>query len=87
MRESELQSKIIAELTKAGWYVVKLIQTNRNGIPDLLCLRNSEAVFIEVKAGINKPSPLQVYVMEKLTNQKFKTLIAHNLNDIHILCR
>jgi Holliday junction resolvase len=51
-----------------GWMAIKLIQTNTNGIPDLMCLREGQCVFVEVKAKGKKSSPLQVYVQEKLRN-------------------
>lgn len=35
MREAELQSKITKQLESAGWLVVKVIQCNKNGWPDL----------------------------------------------------
>ena len=37
--ESAIQSKVIKELEAHGWYVVKLVQTNKNGIPDLIRIR------------------------------------------------
>ena len=33
--EKDIQAKIIAKMEAHGWYVVKLIQTNKNGIPDI----------------------------------------------------
>lgn len=87
MRESILQAKIIKALESAGWFVVKLIQTSKNGIPDLLCLKNKEVVFIEVKAEKNKPSPLQMYVMGKIKEQNVKTIIAYDLKDINAIIK
>jgi len=37
-------------LIDQGWTVVKLIQTNHNGMPDLMCLKQGKTFFIEVKA-------------------------------------
>ncbi len=47
--ESKIQARIIKRLEAEGYYVVKLILTNKPGIPDLLCLKNGKASFIEVK--------------------------------------
>jgi len=33
MTESKFQSLIIKKYESLGWYVIKLITTNRNGIP------------------------------------------------------
>lgn len=49
-----------------GYYVVKLILTNKPGIPDLLCLKNGKAFFIEIKRPGEKPCPLQDYRINEL---------------------
>ena len=49
----------MAKLTQEGWLCVKLIKTSVNGIPDLLCLKNGNAMFIEVKQPDGKLSELQ----------------------------
>lgn len=62
MLESKVQSKKIKELEKEGWFVLKLVRTNQNGIPDILALRPGPNVkFIEVKAPGKKPTPLQEF--------------------------
>ena len=33
MREQAIQSKLIKRLESEGYYVIKLIKTNKNGIP------------------------------------------------------
>ena len=58
-------------MTKEGWLCVKLIKTNLNGIPDLLCLRNNEAVFIEVKQPTGTLSEIQKYRIKQLKEQGF----------------
>ena len=35
MTEQQIQSKRIKQLESEGYYVLKLIKTNKNGIPDL----------------------------------------------------
>ena len=59
MLEKNIQTKIIAKLKTEGWLCVKLIKTSVNGIPDLLCLKNGESMFIEVKQPDGKLSELQ----------------------------
>ena len=71
MLESKLQSKVIAKYELLGYYVIKLEKTNKNGIPDLLCIKNGECFFIEVKQKGKKPRPLQLYRIDEL--QKFNT--------------
>ena len=65
-------SRIIKRLEAEGYYVVKLILTNKPGIPDLLCLKNGKALFIEVKRPKEKPRPLQEYRMNELRNLGFE---------------
>jgi Holliday junction resolvase len=62
MTEQQIQSKLIKELEAQGYYVIKLIKTNKNGIPDILAIpRDSDARFFEVKTSIGKVSKLQEY--------------------------
>lgn len=70
--ESKIQARIIKRLESEGYYVVKLILTNKNGIPDLLVLKDGKAFFVEVKRPGEKPRPLQEYRMQELTALGFK---------------
>ena len=38
MTEQQIQTKKIKQLEELGYYVIKLIKTNKNGIPDLVAL-------------------------------------------------
>jgi len=82
MRESEIQSKIIKYLESEGWLVVKIIQTNKNGWPDLQAHKFGKTVFIEVKSETGKVSELQQYRLKKLQEQGFKTIIATSIKDL-----
>lgn len=65
--ESEVQKKLIKQLEDAGYYVIKLQKTNKNGIPDLLVLpASSDAFFIEVKTMGGVLSELQKYRHDEL---------------------
>lgn len=79
MSESDYQSKIIREYTKKGWMVIKLIQTNMNGIPDLLLMKYGEQpFFIEVKAANGKLAPLQAYrIQEILEKTGYETHVLY----------
>lgn len=74
MSESEIQTKIIKHHTASGWMVTKIIQTTRNGFPDLMLLKNGQCVFVEVKRNrSNKSTPLQRYVQGQLKSAGFDT--------------
>lgn len=69
--ESKIQANIKHRFERAGWMVVKLIQTNCNGIPDLMCLKNGKTIFIEVKQPGREPTELQKYRHAELIKQGF----------------
>ena len=73
--ESKIQSRIIKRYEQQGYMVVKLVLTNKPGIPDLLLLKNGVASFVEVKRPKNKPRPLQLYRMEQLKEQGFEVKV------------
>lgn len=75
--ESRIQSRIIERYQQQGWICVRLIQTNLNGIPDLLLLREGKARFIEVKRPGNKPEPLQAFRIEQLRRAGFEVEVMN----------
>lgn len=67
MTEQQIQAKRIKELEEQGYYVIKLIKTNKNGIPDLIAIPpNSDVIFSEVKRPGGKLSKLQEYRLKEL---------------------
>lgn len=76
MLESKIQNKKIKELEKQGYYVIKLIVTNRPGIPDLIAIPpNSDVLFVEVKRPDGKVSKLQEYRHKELEEKGIKVEI------------
>ena len=74
MTEQQIQTKKIKELEADGYYVLKLIKTNKNGIPDLLALHpNNKVLFVEVKAKNGVLSKLQEYRIKELDKYGIKT--------------
>ena len=64
---SKYQTKIIKRFESDGWFVVNLIKTNKNGIPDLLCIKEGEKpLFIECKEWNDTLKPLQKFRIEEL---------------------
>lgn len=70
--ESGIQRRIIKEYERAGWYVVKLVLTNKPGIPDLLLLKDGKVRFVEVKRKGETPRPLQQYRHDELASLGFE---------------
>lgn len=76
MTEQQIQTKLIKELEDKGYYVVKLVKTNKNGIPDLIAIpKDSDVEFFEVKRADGKVSKLQEYRLKELTKHGIKAII------------
>ena len=75
MSEAKYQSKLIKQYEAEGYYVLKLISTNKAGIPDLVALKPDDVKFIEVKGKLTKVSPLQEYRIKELKNLGFDAKI------------
>lgn len=82
MRESIIQKEIIKWLENEGWYVVKIIQTNKNGWPDLQIHADGITIFIEVKSENGKVSELQKYRHKQLQEKGFHIIITSSLNNL-----
>jgi Holliday junction resolvase len=82
--ESKIQANIKARFERAGWIVVKLIQTNCNGIPDLMCLKNGQTVFVEVKQPGRKPTDLQRFRHTQLIQSGFQVFTLTSEKDLII---
>ena len=66
------QNKIIKKLEQDGYFVLKLIKTNKNGICDLIAVKENETIFIEVK----RPKG----VLSELQKVRIKELRSKNIN-------
>lgn len=75
MTEAKYQAQLIKKYEAEGWYVLKLIKTNKNGIPDLLCIKLNEVLFIEVKGLKGKLSKLQEYRIKELNDYGIKAIV------------
>lgn len=73
MTEQQIQSKKIKQLEASGYYVIKLTNTNKNGIPDLIALpKGADVLFVEVKTPKGRVSPLQEYRHKELREHGIK---------------
>jgi hypothetical protein len=66
---SAFQTKIKTTFEKNNWFVINLIKTNKNGIPDLHCIKNGVSIFIESKEIKDTLKPLQMYRIDELNQQ------------------
>ena len=79
MLESKLQSKMIKLAEENGWYVLKLLSTNKPGIPDLYMYRAGKTVFVEVKREGGKARPLQEYRIKELNGIGVEALVCDSI--------
>lgn len=76
MTEQQIQSQRIKELESEGYYVIKLMKTNKNGIPDLLAIApGADVLFSEIKTPKGKISKLQEYRIKELKTYGIPTEI------------
>jgi Holliday junction resolvase len=74
MTEQQIQSKRIKQLEAEGYYVLKLMQTNKNGIPDVVAIPpNSGVLFSEIKTPKGRLSKLQEYRLKELEEHGLRT--------------
>lgn len=75
MTEQQIQKKKIDQLESDGWYVIKLIKTNKNGIPDIIAVKKNDVLFVEVKKPNGVVSKLQEYRLKEIEGYGIKTEI------------
>ena len=74
MTEQKIQNKRIKQLEAEGYYVIKLIKTNKNGIPDLIAIPpDCGVLFSEVKTLKGKLSELQKYRLKEIESYGIRT--------------
>lgn len=80
MTEQQIQAKRIKELEAEGYYVIKLVKTNKNGIPDLIAIPpNCGVLFSEVKKPKGRVSALQEYRLKELEKHGCKTEVYRGI--------
>lgn len=57
--EKVIQTEIMKDIKAHGWYVIKVIKANENGVHDLLACIDGYFVSIEVKAEKFASDPLK----------------------------
>ena len=76
MTEQQIQSKRIKQLEAEGDYVIKLVKTNKNGIPDIIAIpKDCDVLFSEVKTPKGRVSKLQEYRLKELKDHGCRTEI------------
>jgi len=87
MLEKDIQQKIIKEAGKHGWYALKIIQTNKNGWPDLQLMKDGKMLFIEVKQPGKHLRPLQEHRKKEIEKMGFKYHVLRDLRETEKILR
>ena len=82
--ESDIEKKLVSEVTKRGGMVIK--QTKLNGIPDRLVLAPlGICAFVELKAQGKKPRKLQKHRKKELETLGFDVYVIDSIEGIQEL--
>lgn len=83
--EATIQRQVMKALEKEGWTCVKLIQTNLNGMPDLLCMRHGMTMFVEVKSETGKASAMQLHRIHQLKMNGFGAYVVSSVKQLYMM--
>jgi hypothetical protein len=74
----------MAEARRLGFFVIKIHgnQYQMAGIPDVLCIRDGRAHWIEFKRPGEEPTRLQVHRMRQLEGVGCRTTVACSVSDV-----
>lgn len=81
MTEQQIQAKIITYLQFKGAWVVKTIETNKRGTPDILACIGGTFVGIEVKRPGKSPSVQQSLQIENIEKAGGVAFVASSVQE------
>lgn len=81
MRESDLERKIVLQAKKRGVLSFKFTSPSFRGVPDRIFIGPAGVLFLELKVGTNKPTPLQHRCMQLIRDAGGNTTWVNNLDD------
>ncbi len=82
MKESIVQGKIRAYLINEGWFVVKLINTSKPGMPDLMPIKDGKVLFLEVKTSTGYLSKLQKYIIDSINDMGVPAYVVRSVEQV-----
>ena len=82
MNEKSIEQALRQAIQADGGICWKLVSPGVDGVPDRICLKAGQAVFVEVKAPGKKPRPLQIRRMNQLRSQGFTVLVVDGTRGI-----
>jgi Holliday junction resolvase len=85
VRESLIQKDIIRYLKCAGFYVLKISDRFRSGIPDLYAVRDGRSFWFEVKAPAGKVTKLQQHEIDQLRQHGASAHVVRSVEDVELV--
>lgn len=82
MNEQFIESQLKKAVEASGGLCWKLVCPGTSGVPERICLMNSQAVFVELKAPGKQPRPIQQRRMNQLRQQGFTALVVDSVDGI-----
>jgi hypothetical protein len=78
--ERTIVASAIAAAKKRGWVAYKIHGNvyQVSGLPDILCIKDGRAAWMEAKRPGNKPTPVQVRRMQELERAGCSVAVIHS---------
>lgn len=83
MEESKIQSYLIRELKKRGWFVRKIARTNSPGDPDIFTYKGGDIVWIETKKYGRTADPLQEYKRKEILSYGMRSVVIAGIEEAY----
>jgi len=83
--ETIIRKGIMAELRRAGWFVIYNMQMGfgqHKGLADLTCMRDGTVIFVECKTPEGKQSPEQIQFQKDTEAHGVRYILARSVYDV-----
>lgn len=80
--EAVLKKRATKLLELWGWYVVHIIQSNKNGINDTIAVRGGRHIWIEWKREGGRPRELQIFRHKELSAAGAESFVIDKIQDV-----
>ena len=80
--EQKIQKEISDHYETRGYWTLKIMKSNKNGCPDLLCVKGDHTIFIEVKKIGGNISELQKYRIKEIRKHGVDACVMDSVNNV-----
>lgn len=77
--EKEIEGPAKEYAKKRGWWLMKIMMSDRNGVPDDLFIRKGRVIFIEFKAPGEEPTRQQRKRHKEIRDQDIPVFVVDDL--------